>query len=241
MLCTFNGEGGGPVSAVDRQPEASSSMILFGSTLSPFVRKVVAFATEKGVDFELKPRGIGDTDPDFCKASPFRKMPALQDGDYCLADSSAICHYIEAKHPDPALIPSEAKARGTVIWFDEFADTILFGCGQKVFFNRVVAPRFLNRPGDESVAEAALRDELPPILDYLETLVPADGGFLVGDRISLADISVASPFANFRHLGVELDAGKYPRTRRYVEAILDRPSFKPFVAKEAAFLERTAA
>ena len=61
-------------------------MILFGSTLSPFVRKVVAFATEKGVDFELKPRGIGDSDPDFCKASPFRKMPALQDGDYCLAE-----------------------------------------------------------------------------------------------------------------------------------------------------------
>ena len=216
-------------------------MIIYGSTMSPFVRKVVAFATEKGVDFELKPRGIGDPDPDFCKASPFRKMPALQDGDYCLADSSAICHYIEAKHPDPALIPPEAKARGTVIWFDEFADTILFGCGQKVFFNRIVAPRFLNRPGDESVAEAALRDELPPILDYLETLVPEDGGFLVGDRITLADIAVASPFANFRHLGVEVDEGKYPRSRRYVEAILDRPSFKPFVAKEAAFLERTAA
>ena len=168
-------------------------MILFGSTLSPFVRKTVAFATEKGLDFELKPRGIGDPDPDFCKASPFRKMPALQDGDYCLADSSAICHYIEAKHPDPALIPAEARARGQVVWFDEFADTILFGCGQKVFFNRVVAPRFLNRPGDESVAEAALRDELPPILDYLESVVPTEGGFLVGDRISLADMPYPVP------------------------------------------------
>ena len=216
-------------------------MILFGSTLSPFVRKVVAFASEKGVDLELKPRGIGDPDPDFCRASPFGKMPALQDGDYCLADSSAICHYIEAKHPDPQLIPTEPKARGRAIWFDEFADTILFGCGQKVFFNRVVAPRFLGRPGDDEVADKALRDELPPILDYLETVAPADDGFLVGDTLSLADISVASPFANFRHLDVEVDAGRYPRTCAYIERILARPCFAPLVQKEAAFLERTAA
>ena len=216
-------------------------MILFGSTLSPFVRKVAAFASEKGVELELKQRGIGDPDPEFCRASPFGKMPALQDGDYCLADSSAICHYIEAKHPNPPLIPADPQARGRVVWFDEFADTILFGCGQKVFFNRVVAPRFLNRPGDEAVAETALRDELPPILNYLEAVVPEGDGFLVGDKLTLADISVASPFANFRHLDVQLDASRYPRTCAYIERILTRPSFAPLVQKESAFLERTAA
>ena len=216
-------------------------MILFGSTMSPFVRKVAAFAVEKGIDFELKPMGMRDPDPAFSAASPFSKMPALQDGDYSLADSSAICHYIEAKHPEPQLIPAEAKARGKVIWYDEFADTILFGCGQKAFFNRIVAPRFLNRPGDETVAEAALRDELPPILDYLESVMPGDDGYLVGDTLTLADISVASPFANFRHLNVELDPGRHPRTKTYIDRILARPSFAPLVAKEAAFLERTAA
>ncbi len=216
-------------------------MILFGSTMSPFVRKVAAFAAEKGIALELKPLGPGDPNPEFRDASPFRKMPALQDGDYCLADSSAICHYIEAKHPEPALIPAEAKARGKVVWFDEFADTILFGCGQKMFFNRIVAPRFLNRPGDEAVAEAALQDELPPILDYLEGVMPDDGGYLIGDTLTLADISVASPFANFRHLNVELDPGRHPRTKAYIDRILARPSFAPLVAREAAFLERTAA
>ena len=215
-------------------------MILFGSTMSPFVRKVVAFATEKGIEFELRPRGMNDPDPEFRQASPFRKMPALQDGDYCLADSSAICHYLEAKHPSPQLIPAEAKARGRAVWFDEFADTILFGCGQKMFFNRIVAPRFLNRQGDEAVAEAALRDELPPILDYLESVMPNGDGYLVGDTLSLADISVASPFANFEHLGVEMDDDRHPRTKAYVARILARPSFAPFVEKEAAFLKRTA-
>ena len=214
-------------------------MILYGSTMSPFVRKVAAYASEKVIELEIQKTGFPDPTPEFCAASPFRKMPALSDGDFSLADSSAIIHYLEAKFPEPELIPAEPRARGRVIWFDEFADTILFGCGQKVFFNRVVAPRFLGRPGDEAVAEAALRDEWPPIIDYLETVAPEEGGFLVGDSLTLADISVASPFANFGHLGIEIDRSKHPKTAAYVARILDRPSFRPFVEREAAFLART--
>ncbi|HVM37579.1 MAG TPA: glutathione S-transferase family protein [Sphingomicrobium sp.] len=216
-------------------------MILFGSSISPFVRKVLAFAAEKGIELEVRPTRLGDDDPEFRKASPFGKMPALADGDYGLCDSSAIVHYLEAKCPEPALIPAEPRLRGRAIWFDEYADTILFDCGRKIFFNRIVAPRFLKRPGDEQVAERAIRDELPPILDYLETQVPSGQGFLVGDGLTLADVAVASPFVNFLHLGIEIDSGRHPRTRAYVERMLERPSFAGLVARETAFMERTAA
>jgi glutathione S-transferase len=216
-------------------------MILYGSTLSPFVRKTAAFLGEKGIDFELQPTGFPNPSSEFCAASPFRKMPALQDGDYCLADSSAIIHYVEAKHPDPELIPAEPRALGKVIWFDEFSDTILSACGAKMFFNRVVAPRFLGKEGDESAALTAERDELPPILDYLEKIVPEPGGFLVGDRITLADISVSSPFANLTHLNVAVDPDRYRRTRAYVDSILSRPSFAPWIERETAFLAKEPA
>ena len=215
-------------------------MILYGSTLSPFVRKVMAYAGEKGIEIELKPTGFPNPEPDFCAASPFRKMPALVDGDYCLADSSAIIHYLEAKYPEPALIPAEPRARGRVIWFDEFADTILFACGGKMFFNRIVSPYFLKRPGDEAVAKAAECDELPPILDYLETVVPDDGGYLVGDGLTLADIAVAGPFANLGHLGIQWDRQRHPRTAAYAERILARPSFSQWVEREAAILAKVA-
>jgi glutathione S-transferase len=108
-----------------------------------------------------------------------------------------------------------------------------------MFFNRVVAPRFLGQPGDEEIAAKAECEELPPLLDYLERVIP-DSGFLVDDRLTLADISVASPFANFRHLDVAIDPDRYPRLTRYVEAILDRPSFRPWIEREAAFLARAA-
>jgi glutathione S-transferase len=215
-------------------------MIVYGSSLSPFVRKVLAFAAEKGIEVEHKTLGLGSDDPDFLQASPFRKIPAFRDGGFGISDSSAIVHYLEAKHPEPALIPSEPEARARVVWFDEFADTLLMGCGAKMFFNRVVAPRFLGREGDLEAADKAEKEELPPILDYLERVVP-ESGFLVEDRLTLADIAVASPFANLGHMDVEVEEDRYPKTRRYVASILGRPSFAPWIEREKAFLARPAA
>jgi glutathione S-transferase len=214
-------------------------MIVFGSSISPFVRKVLAFGAEKGLELELRAAGLGSQDPDFLAASPFRKMPGFKDGDFSICDSSAIVHYIEAKHPEPNLIPTEPRARARTVWFDEFGDTIVMGCGGKMFFNRVVAPRFLGREGDLEVADKAEQEELPPILDYLERTIP-ESGFLVEDRLTLADIAVASPFANLGHMSVEVDAARWPRARAYVDAILARPSFASWVERERAFLARAA-
>jgi len=216
-------------------------MILYGSSLSPFVRKTLAYAGEKGIELDLQPTGMPNFSPEYLEASPFRKMPALRDGDYTLADSSAIIQYLEAKFPQPALIPADPKLRGKTIWFDEFSDTILTACGAKMFFNRVVAPRFLGREGDLGVAETAEKEELPPILDYLERTVPDAGEFLVGNSITLADIAVASPFANLDHLNCEIDRGRHGRVLAYVNSILSRPSFAPWIEREKAFLAREPA
>ena len=216
-------------------------MILYGSSLSPFVRKVLAYVDEKGIELEVTPVAPGDPNPEFRAASPFGKMPGFRDGDFGLADSSAIIHYLEAKFPEPPLIPAEPRARGKTIWFEEFADTILVSCGAKIFFNLIVAPRFLGREGDVEAARQAELNDLPPILDYLERTVPDEGGYLVGDSLTLADIAVACPFANFRHTKTRVDPGRYPRTVAYVERILARPSLARWVERETAFLARNAA
>ena len=203
-------------------------MIVYGSSLSPFVRKVLAFAAEKGIEVELKQTGLGNKDPEFLEASPFGKMPGFRDGDFAISDSSAIVAYLEAP-----------RARARTIWYDEYADTILFACGGKMFLNRIVKPRFLGVPGDEEIAAQAECEELPPLLDYLERVIP-DSGFLVEDRLTLADIAVASPFANLQHLKIVVDPASHPKLSRYVESILGRPSFRPWIERETAFLERAA-
>jgi glutathione S-transferase len=216
-------------------------MIVYGSSLSPYVRKVLAFAGEKGVVVEVSGTGAPNHKPEYLEASPFRKMPALRDGDYTLPDSSAIIHYIDALHPEPVLIPADPKLRGKTIWFEEFADTILVTCGAKIFFNVIVAPRFMGRPGDLEAAKQAEINELPPILEYLEKVVPDDGGYLVGDSLTLADIAVAGPFANFRHTQTKVCPERYPRTVAYVQRILARPSFAPWIERETAMLAKELA
>ena len=64
-------------------------------------------------------------------------------------------------------------------------------------------------------------------------MIPASG-FLVEDRLTLADIAVASPFVNLSHVSIAIDPERYPKTKAYVEAILARPSFAGWVAQEKA-------
>lgn len=212
-------------------------MIVYGSSVSPFVRKVLVFAAEKGIAVETRNTGLNSDDPEFLAASPFRKIPGFSDGDYRLSDSSAIVAYLDALKPDPPLIPTEPKARGKAIWYDEFADTILFGCLVKSFFNRVVGPIFLKRPGDLAVAEKAEREELPPLIDYIESVLP-DSGYLVADRLTLADIAVASPLANMRYLGLKMDPATHPRTAAFATRMHALPSFATWIAKEEAMLAK---
>ncbi|MBA4049200.1 MAG: glutathione S-transferase [Sphingomonas sp.] len=220
-------------------------MIVYGNSISPFVRKVLAFAHEKGIAITLEAAGLGGGSPEFYEASPFKKMPAFRDPgaddgrDFTISDSTAIIAYLDTKFPEPNLIPASAVDRARVIWFEEFADTIVVGAFGKIFFNRFVAPKFMKREGDLAAADAAEANEVPPILDYLEAHIP-ESGFLVGDRLTLADIAVASPFVNLMHCGSAVDAARWPKTAAYVAAILARPSFAAMVAAESAVVAAMA-
>jgi glutathione S-transferase len=210
-------------------------MIVFGSTLSPYVRNVMVYGAEKGLELELRPAGLGQGGPDFEAASPFRKMPAFKDGDFLISDSSAIVTYLEAKFPHPNLMPEAPETRARTVWFDELADTLVMAAGGAIFGNRFVRPRVLKMECDHAAALAAERDLLPPIFDYLERVIPASG-FLVEDRLTLADIAVASPFATLGTIGVHIDSARWPRTAAYVREMHARPSFATIIAKDQAMV-----
>jgi glutathione S-transferase len=232
----FDGGDGTALVGVDRTGRMHD-MQLYGSTISPFVRKAAIVAEEKGVTVELVPMAPGSRDAGFRAISPFGQVPAMVDGDFTLADSSAIVAYLDAKHPDPVLIPVDPQARGRVIWFDELADTVVFATGRKMLFNRVVGPLFRGGAGDAAVADAAERDEWPAILAYLDREI-GDRAFLVGDALTLADIAVTSAMASALHATAPVDAVAYPNLARYLDAMLARPGFATRVAGETAFIAK---
>ncbi len=131
-------------------------MIVYGTSVSPYVRKVLVSLFEKGVSFDHKPVPFHADDPGFQAASPTGKIPALDDDGFLLPDSTAILNYIEAKHPEPALIPTEAKARGRAVWFDKYGDTELFPVLIIPFVERFLKPKLMNKEGDEARAQNAI-------------------------------------------------------------------------------------
>lgn len=210
-------------------------MILYGAPISPFVRKVLVYAAAKGIEIELVPVGVGDSNPDFVACSPFKKMPGFRDGDFTISDSTAIIAYLEAKYPDPAMIPADPANRARTVWFDEFADTIFVSAAGAIFFNRVVAPKFMGREGDLEAADKAEKEALPPVLDYLEGVI-GDSDYLVGEGLTLADIAVASPFVNLAHTDIIPDATKYPNIRRWLGNIHAMEGFATWIRREKKML-----
>ncbi len=208
-------------------------MILFGASASPYVRKTLAAMREKGLEFEHNFVMPGDKSPEYRAISPFGKVPAFTDGDFSICDSTAIITYVEAKFPQKPLLPADPAERARVIWYEEFADTILAAQVGIIFFNRLVGPRFMGVPGDEAAAQKAVDEGLPPIFAYLESQIPASN-FLVGDKLTLADVAVTAHMVNLGYVGVEVDAAKYPKLAAYLATMQARPVFVDILAAERA-------
>ncbi len=205
-------------------------MKLYGFPLSPFVRKVAVTLAEKGLDFDWEPTNPGKPGEEFLRISPFSKIPALADGDFALADSSAIIAYLDAQYSTPALLPADPRARGRAVWFDEMADTVLIPAAAPIVQNRFLKPAIFGTEGDEAAAVAAEEAALRP-LDYLEGAL-GDDGWLDGD-FSLGDITVASAGKTLSYAGWSIDAARHPRLAAWYGRVTARPAWQEVAEREA--------
>ena len=97
---------------------------------------------------------------------------------------------------------------------------------------------------DEEAPLRTVTEDLPPFFDYLESQVAESSteasteasaeadSYLVGDRFSIADIAVASPFVNLRHAGVAPERARWPKLRAFIERTHARPTFKALIDEE---------
>jgi len=203
-------------------------MKIYGFPLSPFVRKVLVAVKEKGLDADLVPSNPAQPDDEFAAISPFKKIPAFRDGDFSIADSTAIVTYLDAKYPEPALLPAAPEARARAVWFEEVADTVLTPAGAPIVLNRFLRPRIFGTEGDEAAALAA-DEAIKKPLAYLESVV--GDGWLAGD-FSVGDIAVASVIRTLGYTGAQLDADAYPRLAAWFGRVTSRDGWKAAAAVE---------
>jgi len=201
---------------------------------SPFVRKVKVICHEKSIAHDSEavfPLGVSD---EYKAISPLGKIPCwTTDSGRNIPDSSCIGQYLEKTHPEPSLYPSEAEDLGWALFLEEYGDSMLAGACGTVFFQRVVRPKFLNETTDEAAVKEALEVTQPPLFSWLDKEI-GKKEFLVGNKFSIADIAVTSPFVNMSYGQEHVDASKYPNLARYLAGMFERPSFKKCMEAEAA-------
>lgn len=206
-----------------------------GAPASPFVRKVLVVLDEKQIPYEVDPVFPFGANPEFRKISPLGKIPAITENGHSLCDSSVISAYLERQNPSPALYPPDPYEYGRALWFEEYADTAMSNViGPKIFFARVVGPRFMNQPADEAAVQRAIDEELPPLFDYLESQL-GERGTLAGGAFSIADVSVVSQLVNLSYAGVQVDRARWPKLAALFAKTTTRPSFAKRLEEERAF------
>lgn len=206
---------------------------IYGTLLSPWVRRLIAFIEEKGIEYEIiTVVPLGEPDPEFLKISPLGKVPVLEVNGRYLPDSFAACAFLESEVPAPSLFPIGAWDHAWMLWLNDYLATALFAKVEApLFIQQFINPNFQNAPADAEVVAAA-QSAKPQVFDYLEAQLVADRAYLIDDQCSLADLTAGSIFVNYFHAGETIDAARWPKLAAYVKRLHARPSFQRILDQE---------
>ena len=199
---------------------------ILGVPISVHTRKVIVAARLKGLPFEVVPvvPVIPDNPPaNWRELSPTGKIPALQDGDYTLADSAAICAYLERKQPEPSLYPSDIRQYGHALWLEQYAGGTVFRDVVHPLFHEVfVNPKVRGIDTDQRRIDEVLTRVLPEVFGYLDAV--AGSSFLAGAALSVADLAVMSNLVNLQYIGFPLERGRFPKLAHLFDRVVRIPA-----------------
>ncbi|CED83369.1 Translation elongation factor EF-1 gamma [Phaffia rhodozyma] len=182
------------------------------------VRRILATAAFAGLDLNRTTLESGEQKAEaYLQKFPFGKIPALEQGDFKLTEGTAIAYYLARSAPNSGLIPSDPKEAALIDQWVSFAETEI---NERISVATGMINNFIpyNKPVFQSRIEKVTA-ALTFLDNYLSTRT-----FLVGERITLADITVASVLADAfsRHYGAE-DQKKFSNAVRFEQTVINHP------------------
>ena len=158
-------------------------LTLHGFAISNYYNKVKLALLEKGVPFEEKHEGVREKSEALLAASPLGKIPYLTTDQGCLCESQVILEYLEARYPEPPLLPKDpfaaAKVRELLTFLDWHVEIAARQLYPSAFFG---AP-----PLSEGNATRIRREVEQKIAGLQRVLRLAP--YAAGDRFTMADCS----------------------------------------------------
>jgi glutathione S-transferase len=200
-------------------------MKIYDFTLAPNPRRLRIFVAEKGLKIPYEQVDIfarKNRVPEMLAKNPAGGLPfiELEDGTY-LAESVAICRYLEGLHPEPNLMGRDSREQAVIEMWNRRIEYGLFGAVGRAFqhTNEVFKPILKQFPE----YGATQRETAAQQLKWLDEQIGSKQ-FIAVDRFTIADITaeVAVDFA-VQMVGLPLDP-TLKNLGRWHQAVSTRPS-----------------
>ena len=193
-------------------------LIIYGTVISPYVRKVLMTLHLKNIEYRL--HEVNPLNPEdkkqLLQLSPLGKIPILKKDDFLIPDSSVICAYLDKAYPHSPIIPADPHQYAKTLWWEEYSDTELT-INILMLFTEILAKHNIKTPFN--VAPDVIKNirevKLPQIFDYLNQEI-LDKDYFVGNQFSLADISLLSALMSYA-LFYTIDGNRWKNLARYIE------------------------
>jgi glutathione S-transferase len=208
-------------------------LALHGFAVSNYYNKVKLALLEKGIEFEEVHTATGSTDEAVLSCSPLAKIPYLRTEHGALCESQPILEYIEAIHPEPALLPADPFAAAKVRELCVFIDWHLEMTARQLY-----GSAFFGRPPLSESNLARIRKELEARIAGFKRLAKF-APYVAGDPFTMADccafnnlplVAMASKIT----YGEDLLAAGGIDHKAYVKFVGERPAAQKVAADRKA-------
>jgi glutathione S-transferase len=202
---------------------------LWGRTTSSNVMKVLWTLEELGLAYRRIDAGgaFGGTDsPAYRSMNPLGLVPSIEDGGLRLFESNSIIRYLCNAHaPDSTLYPTAPGPRAEVEAWMDFQQTAQSRPASTIFLGLVRTPPETR----DHAAIAAAVVELGRVWTICAARAEANGGFLCGPALTLADIAFAPHLHRWFNMPI---AGRpdIPGLRPWYDRMGAHPGFVQHVA-----------
>jgi len=167
-------------------------MKLYEMTQAPNPRRVRIFVAEKGIEIEYVQVDMSAGEhksPEFLKMNPSGKIPVLETDEGYIAESVAICRYLEALHPEPNLFGATPFELGRIEMFNRIYELEMWTQIGISWVNgpvvaKMAAGRFTQNPQAKETSDANVHRFYQRMNQEL-----AHRDYAAGDRYTVADIT----------------------------------------------------
>jgi glutathione S-transferase len=195
---------------------------LCGMTLSNYYNKVKMVLLEKGVPFTEELVRTGSKDDAVLAATPLGKIPFIKVDGQTLCESQVIVDYLEARFPQPPLLPADALAAAKVREVTAFLELHL-----ELVARELYGQAFFGGTASEGTKER-VRKQLTRHIAGFKRLAKFSP-YLAGDTFTLADCAAWASLplvgmATKAVLGEDLLVAAGIDWKAYTRMVGERPS-----------------